>query len=157
MARKIRDFLLLVVVVAGCVLLTLATSGGDYRSITTIYNFSFLGVMALLYLIALFGGFFRMSDLTTYFRKAADKIDDMEDSGREDLEEKVRSIAFYRPLAGDIDRFISDLKRSRSGICDIEDYVNEDETDSLVHKRLLDMVPDILTSLGILGTFVGLV
>ena len=26
-----------------------------------------------------------------------------------------------------------------------------------IHKRLLEMVPDIFTSLGILGTFVGLV
>ena len=149
MARKVLDFLLFAVVVAGCVLLTLATAGGNYTSMTTIYNFAFLGVMALLYLIALFGGFFRMTDISTYFRKAAEKIDAMEEGDGQNLEEKVRSIAFYRPLLGDIERFINDLGRSRSGICDIEDYVNEDETDSLVHKRLLDMVSDILTSLEI--------
>ena len=40
---------------------------------------------------------------------------------------------------------------------DIEDYINEDVVDSLISKKMLDIIPDILTSLGILGTFIGLV
>ena len=39
----------------------------------------------------------------------------------------------------------------------MEEYFNEEELDNHIHKRLLEMAPDIFTSLGILGTFVGLV
>lgn len=40
---------------------------------------------------------------------------------------------------------------------DIEEFLNEDDLDMHVHKRLLEMAPDLFTSIGILGTFVGLV
>ena len=36
-------------------------------------------------------------------------------------------------------------------------YFNEEDLDNHIHKRLLEHAPDIFTSLGILGTFVGLV
>lgn len=39
----------------------------------------------------------------------------------------------------------------------MEDYINEDLVDSSIHRSLLEMIPDMLTSLGILGTFIGLV
>ena len=155
MGRKILDTLLFLVVIAGCVLLTLALSGDNILSPTTIYNFIFLGIMAVLYLVALIGGFFRMSSITSYFREAVTQIDEMEDD--ELLETRIQTLDFYSPLSKSLDRFLQDIRRSQSGICDIEDYINEDETDSLIHKRMLDLVPDMLTSLGILGTFVGLV
>ena len=158
MARKIIDTLLFLLVAGVCVLLTLATAGGNLTSLTTIYNFAFLGVMALLYLIALFAGFFRMSDMTEYFRSSADKIDRMETTGRNaSLEENVKSLGTYRPVQPSLDRFLQDLRKTHSGLCDIEDYINDEEADSAVHRRVLSMLPDILTSLGILGTFMGLV
>ena len=49
------------------------------------------------------------------------------------------------------------VKKSQSGLADIEDYINEEIVDSLISKKMLDIIPDILTSLGILGTFIGLV
>ena len=49
------------------------------------------------------------------------------------------------------------MENTQEGIGDIEEYINEDEIDLHVHKKLLEMAPDIFTSLGILGTFVGLV
>ncbi len=48
-------------------------------------------------------------------------------------------------------------RKTREGIGDVEDYINEDEIDLHVHKKILEMAPDIFTSLGILGTFIGLV
>ena len=65
MGYKVRDVLLFLAAVAGCVLLTLALAGKDFLGPAMIYNFVFLGIMGLLYLIALFGGFFRMSDIST--------------------------------------------------------------------------------------------
>ena len=49
------------------------------------------------------------------------------------------------------------MGNTQEGIGDVEEFINEDEIDLHVHKKLLEMVPDIFTSLGILGTFVGLV
>ena len=155
MKRKALDTLIFLIVAGGCVLLTLALSGENVLEATTVYNYVFLGIMGIVYLAALFGGIFRMSDLTRYFRDSSARIDGMTEEGS--VEERVRSLDTYPPLGTCLARFLQDLRRSQSGICDIEDYVNEDETDSLIHKRMLDLVPDMLTSLGILGTFVGLV
>ena len=49
------------------------------------------------------------------------------------------------------------MNQAKEGIGEIEDYINEDDIDLHVHKRILEMIPDIFTSLGILGTFIGLV
>ena len=53
---------------------------------------------------------------------------------------------------------ISHLERSgnRSTTCDLEDYINEDSVDNVIHKRMLELIPGVMTGLGILGTFVGL-
>lgn len=41
--------------------------------------------------------------------------------------------------------------------CDIEDYINEDSViDKPGHSQLAELIPGLLTSLGILGTFIGL-
>ena len=44
------------------------------------------------------------------------------------------------------------MEKNQEGIGDVEDYINEDEID-LQYKKILEMAPDIFTSLGILGTF----
>ena len=49
------------------------------------------------------------------------------------------------------------MEKNQEGIGDVEDYINEDEIDLHVHKKILEMAPDIFTSLCILGTFIGLV
>lgn len=41
--------------------------------------------------------------------------------------------------------------------CDIRSFINEEAVETYVHRGLLEMIPDLLTSLGILGTFFGLV
>ena len=155
MGRKVRDTLLFLAAIAGCVLLTLALAGENILGPAMIYNLVFLGIMAVLYITALAGGTFRLSNVTAWLKDSAEQMEEMDDE--ELLEEKIRDIDTFRPFSKNLSGFLSDIKRSRSGICDIEDYINEDEVDGYVHKRMLDLVPDILTSLGILGTFVGLV
>lgn len=47
---------------------------------------------------------------------------------------------------------------SRGINCDVEDYINDDTViDENGHTQLAEVIPGILTSLGILGTFIGLV
>lgn len=155
MGRKVRDTLLFLAAIAGCVLLTLALAEENLFSPAMIYNLVFLGIMAVLYITALAGGAFRLTNVTEWLRDSAEQMDDMDEE--ELLEEKIRDIDTFRPFSKNLSGFLNDIHRSHSGICDIEDYINEDEIDGYVHKRMLDLVPDILTSLGILGTFVGLV
>lgn len=156
MGRKIRDTLIFLAAIAGCVALTLALAGKDnFLSPTTIYNFVFLGIMIILYLAALIGGSFRLSNVSSWFLDSVEEMDVTDEEAS--VEEKVKSIDTFRPFSKCLSSFLADIQKSRSGICDIEDYINEDEVDGYVHKRMLDLVPDILTSLGILGTFVGLV
>ncbi len=40
--------------------------------------------------------------------------------------------------------------------CDIENYINTELIDDVVHKNMFNLVPGAMTGLGILGTFVGL-
>ena len=155
MGRKVRDTFLFLAAIAGCVLLTLALAGENILGPAMIYNLVFLGIMAVLYITALAGGAFRLTNVTEWLRDSAEQIDEMEED--ELLEEKIRDIDTFRPFSKNLSSFLRDIRRSHSGICDIEDYINEDEVDGYVHKRMLELVPDILTSLGILGTFVGLV
>ncbi|MFR3949303.1 MAG: hypothetical protein ACLTZM_21020 [Ruminococcus sp.] len=60
MKKKITHSVLFVAVLAGTTALTLFAGRGNLSS--TIYNFVFLAVIAVLYLIAMFGGMFRMNN-----------------------------------------------------------------------------------------------
>lgn len=41
--------------------------------------------------------------------------------------------------------------------CSIDDYINDDLFDSVIHRNSMNQVPGAMTGLGILGTFIGLV
>lgn len=41
-------------------------------------------------------------------------------------------------------------------VCKIEDYINQELIEALADKNLMNIIPGILTGLGILGTFIGL-
>ena len=127
MGRKIRDTLIFLAAVAGCFLLTLALSGGDIFSPAMTYNYVFLGIMVILYLTALIGGMFRMSNASAWLNESAYQIDEME--SQEPIEDKIQEIDTFPPFSDALDGFLQDIRRSQSGICDIEDYLNEDETD----------------------------
>ncbi len=155
MGRKVRDVILFAAAVAGCIVLTVALGGERIFGSAMIYNLVFLGVMIVIYLFALVGGVFRLTNVSLWLKDSTEQIDDME---RETpLQEKIRRINTFKPFEKCLNRFLQDILRSRSGICDIEDYINEEEAEGYAHKRMLDLIPEVLTSLGILGTFVGLV
>ncbi|MFR4429269.1 MAG: hypothetical protein ACLT4D_07850 [Blautia faecis] len=72
MKKKITHSVLFVAVLAGTTALTLFAGRGNLSS--TIYNFVFLAVIAVLYLIAMFGGMFRMNNLSTAFHRAVEEL-----------------------------------------------------------------------------------
>ena len=158
MKKKITHSVLFVAVLAGTTALTLFAGRGNLSS--TIYNFVFLAVIAVLYLIAMFGGMFRMNNLSTAFHRAVEELNGMfKTPGTTD----PRNLTYLGELFDDkyldqkMDSFTDSINNSKEGLGDIEEFINEDELDIHVHKKLLEMVPDIFTSLGILGTFLGLV
>lgn len=148
MGRKVFGNVLLLLVVAGCIAMTLYVGNGTEM---LIYNFAFLGVMILIYAVALIGGFFKMSSLTHDFMRASRKAEE------NSTQLKDGQVFENKEMDGQLQSFYRYVEDSESGIGDVEDYINEEVVDSSIHKRLLDMAPDVFTSLGILGTFVGLV
>lgn len=158
MGKKIVNVVLFLAVLAAAVGITIYTGNG--LTGTTIFNFVFLAIMAVIYLVGLFGGMFRMNHLAEAFSNAAEELTSIfKNNGKvaADKLEHLRGIFLHKYLDGKMDAFVESIEQSEEGIGDLEDYISEAELDIHIHKRLLEMVPDIFTSLGILGTFIGLV
>ena len=158
MRKKVLNVILFLAVVAAAVGMTLYVGRGAASIL--IYNFCFLGIMAVTYIAGMFGGMFRMNDLSRALSDAADEIRNVFQSpGKVDADKvsALNGIFHQRYLDEKMQAFTDAISQSHEGIGDIEEYLNGDDMDEHVHKRLLEMAPDIFTSLGILGTFVGLV
>lgn len=158
MRKKALNVILFLTVVIAAVGMTLYVGRGAASIL--VYNFCFLGIMVIAYAVGMFGGMFRMNDLSRAFRDAADEFKDIFQSpGKIDTSKlsSLNGIFHHRYLDDKMQAFTDTISQSQEGIGDIEEYLNEEDVDEHIHKRLLEMVPDIFTSLGILGTFVGLV
>lgn len=158
MGKKVFDKVLFVLVIAASIVFTWYVSGGVID--TMIFNFVFLGVMILICLIGMIVGFGKMSQLENSFDDAADEIDRTFgglDAASGEVQSIPRELFGNEKLDGKYAEFLAFVKKSQSGLADIEDYINEDEVDSIIGKRIIELIPDVLTSLGILGTFIGLV
>ena len=101
-----------------------------------------------------------MDNLAQAFQEAAAEIGSIfQKPGKigADKIQTLNGIFRHKYLDKVMNSFTDSIVQSEEGIGDVEDYLNEEEMDNHIHKRLLEMVPDIFTSSGILGTFVGLV
>jgi len=158
MGKKLLNLLIFMLVTAACVAMTLFI--GQSQPNVMLYNFIFLGIMAVLYMAGMFGGMFRMDDVARAFARATDEIASIFKLPGKAKAADLTAIdgAFeHRFLDRKLREFSDDISKTEEGIGDVEDYINSDELDIYTHKRLMDLVPDIFTSLGILGTFLGLV
>lgn len=142
-----------------CIVLTIAVST-DASVSTMAYNIAFLGVMVVICIVAVAGGLIRMGKIGASLDTAAEKLEQVKEENQEEKKNRFQSLGrifSYKGLKEKMEKFLHDWYRSKVGLCDVEDYINADEIDEMTKKRMLEMVPDILTSMGILGTFVGLV
>ena len=158
MGKKFTDTLFFLLVVCAAAAITFYI--GKDQPLVMMYNFVFLGIMVLVYLIGMFEGMFRLNNLSGALKRAADEVKNIfKKPGKADLShlQVLEGIFDNRYLDRRMDNFSSNVSSTLIGLGDIEDYISEEEIDIYVHKRLLEMAPDIFTSLGILGTFVGLV
>lgn len=158
MGKKILNSVLFVLVLAAAVGMTVYVGQGAMGVMA--YNFIFLGIMTVIYLMGMFGGMFKMNRLGEALGHAAEELGSIFKTNGKVAADKLthlNGIFLEKYLDQKMDNFTASVEKSEEGIVDIEEYLNEEELDLHIHKRLLEMVPDILTSLGILGTFVGLV
>ena len=158
MGKKIMNTVLFLAVLGGCIAMTLLTGRGSVS--TMAYNFAFLAIMAVIYLAGLFGGVFRVDGITQAFLRGTQELTSVfKVPGKAKSEDLscLKGIFDHRYLDERMDNFIDSMDKNQEGVGGIEEYINEDEIDLHVHKKILEMAPDIFTSLGILGTFIGLV
>lgn len=158
MGKKVVNLLLFLAVIAAAAGMTVFVGKG--AASVMVYNFIFLGIMAAIYLAGMLGGMFRMNSLSEALKRASEEIASIfkipGKTSRDNLVH-LQGIFENRYLDGRLEDFAKSITRRQEGIGDVEEFINEEEVDLHIHKRILEMVPDILTSLGILGTFVGLV
>ena len=158
MRKKVINVALFLLVLASAAAMTIYVGKGAPG--VMIYNFIFLGVMTAIYVAGLAGGMFRMNNIARAFEDASVEIQNLLQKPGKIPADKIQilnGIFHHKYLDRTMNSFTDCIIQSEEGIGDVEDYFNEEELDNHIHKRLLEMVPDIFTSLGILGTFVGLV
>ena len=117
-----------------------------------------LGVFGFMVLIAVIIGFHRIGRTVRGLDRASEKLmaayrdrSELANITRSDAE--IFEVSY---LDRKYQEYLGFLRKTNSP-CDISDYIGEYEINNYIHRRMIEMVPDILTSLGILGTFVGLV
>ena len=158
MGKRIMNVLAFLAVLGGSVALTIITGRGSVS--TMVYNFAFLAVMAVIYLVGMLLGMFRVDGITQALQRGTEELTGI---FRTPGKVKNESLAYlkgifdHRYLDEKMDSFVSSMENTQEGIGDIEEYINEEDLDLHIHKKLLEMAPDLFTSIGILGTFVGLV
>ena len=158
MGKKITNMLLFLAVLGGCIAMTVFT-GKDSIS-TMIYNLAFLAVMVVIYLAGMFAGMFRVDGISQALCRGTEELTSIFKTPGKVKNESLtylKEIFDHKYLDERMECFVNSMENAQEGIGEIEDYINEDEIDLHVHKKILEMAPDIFTSLGILGTFVGLV
>lgn len=158
MNKRIANVVLFLAVVGAGSAMTVYVGKGAKGML--IYNFAFLGVMVAIYLAGMILGMFKLNSIAQALLQGTEElIGIFKTPGRtkSDNLSYLEGIFSHKYLDGKMENFVTAIGNSKEGIGDIEEYISEEEIDLHIHKRLLEMVPDILTSLGILGTFVGLV
>lgn len=151
-ARRFLSVIAALISVGVCVFITWISKDVDLGTIA--FNLTFLGIMLVMLAAAYLAGLRRLMGVTKGLRNGIDAIR----NGTDADSESSRYSMFQNDFLDDCFqqyRFMS--KNNPKASCDIRNFINEDAVDSYVHRGLLELVPDILTSLGILGTFVGLV
>ena len=154
--RKFSNLLTGLAAAAVCAMMTWISLGAGLT--TVIYNLIFLAVMVLIIVLALVFGFRRMRQTVKGLDNASKKLMNVYQN-RAEIAEITRAgsqIFGVSYLDKKYQEYLGYLRKTNSP-CDIGDYIGEYEINNYTHRRLVEMVPDILTSLGILGTFTGLV
>lgn len=154
--RRVSNVFVWLGAAAVCAVMTWITMDSSLSAV--ISNLAFLAVMAVIILIAEAFGFRRMNKTIGGLNTAQEKLVSVYKNRNElvDITKPGAEIFRVEYLDRKYQEYLGYLRKTNSP-CDIGDYIGEYEINNYTHRRLVEMVPDILTSLGILGTFMGLV
>ena len=156
--RKRYSILVGLISLGVCGAITWATWDSSGIGFNQIFNLAFLALMLVIILISLILGFRRIDETIAGLNAASQKLKHSYKykTGLGELTQPGAKIFEVDYLDRKYQEYLGYLRKTNSP-CDIGDYIGEYEINNYTHRRLLEMVPDILTSLGILGTFIGLV
>ena len=165
--RKWYEWILTVVYVAMVILcIFLNFSAGHKESVATIIvNILMFIIVGVIFVTADFGSFAPMNAIIKDLSLASEKIKKDAMNTHSYLWEPYRSSnieLFKTTRLQEIFRdFLFELNRESDAENvyyrpNIDDYINEDLVDNVMHRNELNQVPGMLTGLGILGTFIGL-
>ncbi|MDD3334570.1 MAG: MotA/TolQ/ExbB proton channel family protein [Eubacteriales bacterium] len=115
------------------------------------------GAIAVVTLVGLLKCIYPVFRNGALLNRAIAKLERNAGSGEKPVWREARFLG--RSLRGDWQRFLLNAGQLdlRGMPCDLQDYINEDSAvDKPGHSQLAELIPGLLTSLGILGTFVGL-
>lgn len=154
--RKVTNWIVGFMAAAVCLGITYITLDASLFNI--IFNLCFLAAMLVILAVGCGIGFGRMNETRKGLARATKKLKNI--SGRGGTISSITapgaSIFEVPYFDAKYQEYLSYLRKTNSPT-DIGDYIGEYEINNYAHRRLVEMIPDILTSLGILGTFVGLV
>lgn len=148
--KRFVVFTIIILSVALCIGITLQSGNVDKETKTL--NVLFLAGMILLILISRMGGIKKIRKINNGFQKGYDDLSEMEKLGRVDLESFQFEEAYLKERYEEYTRYVKG-----HGDTDIGEFINEYDIGVYAGKKFLEVIPDILTSAGILGTFIGLV
>lgn len=154
--RRVSNVLTAILAAGICVFITTLSLDADIY--TLVYNLSVLGIMLVIILFAWIFGFRRMHQTARGLELAARKLMSIYKNKGSMAEVTAPGARIFEVeyLDRKYQEYLGYLRKTNSP-CDIGDYIGEYEINNYTHRRTIEMIPDILTSLGILGTFLGLV
>lgn len=154
--RKVSNAVVGVLAAGVCVFISMMAMDSDLY--TLFYNLAFLGIMLGIMLFSWAFGFRRMNQTAAGLDRAADRLMELhkEKGAVSEITAPGSSLFGVEYLDHKYQEYLAYLRKTNSP-SDIGDYIGEYEINHYTHRKLVEMVPDILTSLGILGTFLGLV
>jgi len=151
-ARRFVSVMTAAIAVGICVFITYISR--DVEATSLAINLGFLAVMLLAILASFFTGLRRLMNVSKGLSQGAEFIRTL----APDDETRLPDDFFKNDFLNKCYAEYHDLeKKHPDGSCDISDFINEDVIETYIHRSLLELLPDILASLGILGTFIGLV
>lgn len=154
--RKVSNWIVGFLAAGVCVGITYLTRDASLANI--LYNLAFLAAMVIIMAVGCGIGFGRMSETKKGLDRATGKLKRIADHKDPMTSVTTPGATFFEVPYFDAkyQEYLYYLRKTNSPT-DIGDYIGEYEINNYTHRRLAEMIPDILTSLGILGTFVGLV
>ena len=165
--KKWYEWLLIIVYIAMVILcIVLNFFAGQHEGIANILvNAAMFAIVAVIFISCDINSFCPVNDMIDDLEKASEKIRKDALNSHQYLYEPYKNsqVSLFRDgrLKELFQDYIFELNRKAEAKkayykCDIEDYINGDLVDTVMHRNQLNQVAGALTGLGILGTFIGL-